>query len=34
MEIEATEDAVRFLKGLPLEREVPEEEYNVQRAGL
>jgi D-3-phosphoglycerate dehydrogenase len=34
MEIEATEEAVRFIKGLPLEREVPEEEYSVQRAGL
>ena len=34
MEIEATEEAVRFLKGLPLEREVPEEEYDVQKAGL
>ena len=34
MEIEATEEAVRFLKGLPLEREVPKEEYEVQKAGL
>ena len=34
MEIEATEEAVRFLRGLPLEREVPEEEYDVQKAGL
>ena len=34
MEIEATEEVVRFNKGLPLEREVPEEEYSVQRAGL
>ena len=34
MEIEATEEVVRFIKGLPLEREVPEEEYSVQRAGL
>ena len=34
MEIEATEEAVRFLRGLPLEREVPEAEYDVQKAGL
>jgi len=34
MEIEATEEAVRFLKGNPLEGEVPEEEYAVQREGL
>jgi len=34
MEIESTEEAVRFLRGLPLEREVPEEEYDVQKAGL
>ena len=34
MEIEATEEAVRFLRGLSLEREVPEEEYDVQKEGL
>ena len=34
MEIEATEEAVRFLSGLSLEREVPEEEYDVQKGGL
>ena len=34
MEIEATEEVIRFLKGQPLKREVPEEEYNVQKMGL
>jgi D-3-phosphoglycerate dehydrogenase / 2-oxoglutarate reductase len=34
MEIEATEEAVRFLKNQPLEGVVPEEEYAVQREGL
>ncbi len=34
MEIEATEEAIRFLTGIPLERVVPEEEYDVQRLGL
>ena len=34
MEIEATEEAVRFLTGEPLEGEVPKEEYDVQRMGL
>jgi len=34
MELEATEEAVRFLTGEPLEREVPKEEYNVQKMGL
>ena len=34
MEIEATEEAVRFLTNLPLEGVVPEEEYAVQREGL
>jgi D-3-phosphoglycerate dehydrogenase / 2-oxoglutarate reductase len=34
MEIEATEEAVRFLTGKSLEGEVPEEEYDVQRMGL
>lgn len=30
MEIEATEEAVRYLRGLPLESAVPEDEYAVQ----
>jgi D-3-phosphoglycerate dehydrogenase len=34
MEIEATEEAIRFLTGELLEREVPKEEYDVQRKGL
>lgn len=34
MEIEATEEVVRFLTGKSLEGEVPEEEYAVQREGL
>jgi len=34
MEIEATEEAVRFLTNQPLEGVVPEEEYEVQREGL
>jgi D-3-phosphoglycerate dehydrogenase / 2-oxoglutarate reductase len=34
MEIEATEEAVRFLTGKPLEGVVPVEEYEVQRKGL
>jgi D-3-phosphoglycerate dehydrogenase / 2-oxoglutarate reductase len=34
MEIEATEEAIRFLIKKPLEGVVPEEEYEVQRAGL
>jgi len=34
MEIEATEEAVRFLTGQPLEGVVPQEEYDVQRKGL
>ena len=34
MEIEATEEAVRFLTSQPLEGVVPEEEYAVQREGL
>jgi D-3-phosphoglycerate dehydrogenase / 2-oxoglutarate reductase len=33
MEIEATEEAVRFLCGEPLQSPVPLDEYNVQRAG-
>ena len=34
MEIEATEEAVRFLMGKELESEVPQEEYDVQGHGL
>lgn len=34
MEIEATEEAVRFLQGQALIREVPAEEYDVQKLGL
>lgn len=34
MEIEATEEAVRFLAGKPLESEVPQAEYDVQSEGL
>lgn len=34
MEIEATEEAVRFLTGKKLVREVPQEEYDVQIQGL
>lgn len=34
MEIEATEEAVRFLTGMPLESLVPATEYDVQRQGL
>ena len=34
MEIEATEEAVRFLTNKPLEGLVPEDEYEVQRQGL
>jgi len=34
MEIQATEEAVRFLTGETLEGLVPEEEYEVQRQGL
>ena len=34
MEIEATEEAVRFLAGKPLEGVVPEDEYEVQREGM
>ena len=30
MEIEATEEAVRFLRGLPMECTVPEDEYATQ----
>jgi D-3-phosphoglycerate dehydrogenase / 2-oxoglutarate reductase len=34
MEIEATEEAVRFLTGKPLQAKVPPAEYDVQRQGL
>jgi len=34
MEVEATEEAVRFIKKLPLESEVPYEEYLAQKDGL
>ena len=34
MEIEATEEAIRFITGKPLKREVPQAEYDVQRQGL
>jgi D-3-phosphoglycerate dehydrogenase len=34
MEIEATEEAVRFVTGAPLQSPVPKEEYAVQRAGV
>lgn len=34
MEIEATEEAVRFLTGKPLQGLVPPEEYEVQKQGL
>jgi D-3-phosphoglycerate dehydrogenase len=34
MEIEATEEALRFLRGEPLKGLVPQEEYEVQRQGL
>ena len=34
MEIEATEEVIRFLEGKPLKREVPVEEYDAQRKEL
>ena len=34
MEIEATEEAIRFLAGKPLQASVPLEEYEIQRQGL
>ena len=34
MEIEATEEAIRFLKGDALQGKVPEDEYEVQRGGF
>lgn len=34
MEIEASEEIIRFFSGNPLEREVPKEEYEVQKLNL
>ena len=34
MEIEATEEAIRFFSGVSLQGLVPEEEYDVQKEGL
>ena len=34
MEIESTEETVRFLTGKTLESEVPSEEYDLQSLGL
>ena len=34
MEVEATDEVIRFVKGDALESMVPQEEYDVQRAGL
>ena len=34
MEIEATEEAIRFLSGKMLKSEVPPNEYNIQRSGI
>ena len=34
MEIESTEEAVRFLLSKALENEVPQKEYDVQSQGL
>jgi D-3-phosphoglycerate dehydrogenase / 2-oxoglutarate reductase len=34
MEIEATEEAVRYLSGRALQSRVPPEEYDIQRHGL
>ena len=34
MEIESTEEAIRFLTGKGQESEVPHEEYDVQSQGL
>ena len=34
MEIESTEEAIRFLTGKELESEVPQDEYDVQKLGL
>ena len=34
MEIEATEEVIRFLKGIALKSEVPKDEYEIQRKGF
>ena len=34
MEIEATEEVIRFLKGTALKGKVPEDEYEIQRKGF
>ena len=34
MEIEATEETIRFLTGKELKSEVPQDEYKIQRQGL
>ena len=34
MEIESTEEAIRFFMGKKLESEVPQEEYEIQSLGL
>jgi D-3-phosphoglycerate dehydrogenase len=34
MEIEATEEVIRFLKGAELKGKVPEDEYELQRKGF
>ena len=34
MEIESTEEAIRFLSGKKLKMEVPQEEYDAQSKGL
>jgi len=34
MEIEATEEVIRFIKNISLKTEVPKEEYKVQREGI
>ena len=34
MEIEATEEVIRYLLGKDLEGSVPQEEYDAQRLGL
>jgi len=31
MEVEATEEVIRFFQGKPLQNEVPEEEYEYQQ---
>ena len=34
MEIEATEEVIQFFQGMPLQREVPKSEYDIQKEGL